>query len=590
VSDENAHGLRNSVRFIRQLIDPHWLPFGVAVFGGAVFAAGAVGGAVILGSMVDEVILPAFDEGEVISGSSILGWSFLLLAVVVVRIFGVIARRFFAGMTGERVARSYRQDLAHSYVRLPMSFYRERSAGDLLAHVDTDSETVTEVLHPLPFAFAAMFMAIFAAIAMLRVDPVLALLAFAIFPASVALNRVYRTKVQGPANEQQASVGKVSAVAHESFDGALVVKLLGREQAESERFDAKAEELRGHRIQVGTLRAVFESTLTAIPNLGIVLVVLVGAWRIDNGAATVGGLVQIAALFATLTLPLRILGYFLQTVPISQAASKRLASVTDRPFAAAGAGRTIDARTPADLHFNDVTLGFGDQTVVSGVSMEVKGGETVALVGATGSGKSTLVSALAGLLPPQSGSITFGGVPVDDLDPAVRADAIRIAFQEAFLFSDTIDANVGLERAGIERAKIDAGLSVSAASEFVAALPNGTDTVVGERGMTLSGGQRQRVALARALAGSPRLVVLDDATSAVDAAVERRILDSLRAGENAPSMLIVAHRLSTIRLADRVVFIKNGKVAGRGTHDELLANPDYLLLATAYEEAEAQDA
>ena len=569
------------------MVRPHWPVFTVAVLGGAVFAAGAVMSAMILGRLVDDVILPVFEQGEDISSSSLAGWAAVLLSVVVIRIIGVVARRYFAGMTAERVSRGFRRDLAHAYVRLPMSFYRRRSSGDLLAHVDTDSDTVTEVLHPLPFAFAAMFMAIFAAIAMFLVDPLLALLAFAIFPISIVLNRVYTQRVSVPATQQQASVGKVAAVAHESFDGALVVKLLGREQAETARFNAEAEELRQHRVRVGTLRAIFESTLNAVPSLGIVLVILIGAWRVESGAATVGGLIAISALFATLSLPLRILGYFLQNVPIARAASARLHSVLDEPFAEPGAGQML-TDADADLRFEHVIFGFGDQVIIDDVDLEVRAGETVALVGATGSGKSTLVSALAGLLEPLGGRITFGGIPIDDLDPAVHTDAIRIAFQEAFLFGDTIDANVGLERNGIERCEIDGAIATAGATGFVTALPDNTSTVVGERGMTLSGGQRQRVALARALAGQPRLVVLDDATSAVDAAIERQILDALRDSEHAPSMLIVAHRLSTIRLADRVVFVKAGRIAGRGTHEELLANPDYLALATAYEEAEAE--
>lgn len=576
-----------SIRFIGRMVRPHWPVFTVAVLGGAVFAAGAVMSAMILGRLVDDVILPVFEQGEDISSSSLAGWAAVLLSVVVIRIIGVVARRYFAGMTAERVSRGFRRDLAHAYVRLPMSFYRRRSSGDLLAHVDTDSDTVTEVLHPLPFAFAALFMAIFAAIAMFLVDPLLALLAFAIFPISIVLNRVYTQRVSVPATQQQASVGKVAAVAHESFDGALVVKLLGREQAETARFNAEAEELRQHRVRVGTLRAIFESTLNAVPSLGIVLVILIGAWRVESGAATVGGLIAISALFATLSLPLRILGYFLQNVPIARAASARLHSVLDEPFAEPGAGQML-TDADADLRFERVILGFGDQVIIDDVDLEVRAGETVALVGATGSGKSTLVSALAGLLEPLGGRITFGGIPIDDLDPAVRTDAIRIAFQEAFLFGDTIDANVGLERNGIERREIDGAIATAGATGFVTALPDNTSTVVGERGMTLSGGQRQRVALARALAGQPRLVVLDDATSAVDAAIERQILDALRDSEHAPSMLIVAHRLSTIRLADRVVFVKAGRIAGRGTHEELLANPDYLALATAYEEAEAE--
>ena len=200
-----------SIRFIGRLVRPHWPVFTVAVIGGAVFAAGAVGSAVVLGNIVDSVILPTFDEGRDVDMSTVLGWAALLLVIVVARIIGVVARRYFAGMTAERVSRGFRNDLAHAYVRLPMDFYRRRAAGDLLAHVDTDSDTVTEVLHPLPFAFAAFFMAIFAAIVMFTVDPLLALIAFAIFPASIMMNRIYTQKVEGPAREQQASVGKVAA-------------------------------------------------------------------------------------------------------------------------------------------------------------------------------------------------------------------------------------------------------------------------------------------------------------------------------------------------------------------------------------------
>ena len=275
-------------------------------------------------------------------------------------------------------------------------------------------------------------------------------------------------------------------------------------------------------------------------------------------------------------------------MPVARAANARLNSVLDEPFEAAGAGQRLPSG-PVDLRFQDVTLGFGDQVIVSDIDLEVRGGETGALVGATGSGKSTIVSALAGLLDPFEGTITFGDIDIDDLDPAERASAIRIAFQEAFLFGDSVDANVGLDRSGVAQPEIESALVTAGADRFVDALPDRSATVVGERGMTLSGGQRQRVALARALAGEPRLVVLDDATSAVDAAVERQILDALRDGDHAPAMLIVAHRLSTIRLADRVVFVKDGTIAGRGTHEQLLQDPDYLALATAYEEAEAED-
>lgn len=576
-----------SARFVAGLVRNHRLPLVVSVTGAAVYAFATVAAAVVFGHLVDDVVLPAFDGSRDVESATIVGWASLIVAISVLRIGGVIARRYYAGMTSERVARSLRHRLGEAYARLPMSFHRRRSPGDLLAHVDTDTETLITVLHPLPFSIAVVFMAAFAAIAMLLIDPIIAVVAFAVFPALIVSNRVYTRHVVKPATLQQDAVGRVATVAHESFDGALVVKLLGREADESRRFDNEASVLRAHRVEVGNIRAMFEAVLDALPNLGIVIVILVGAWRVDVGAVTIGGLVQIAALFMVLALPMRVLGFFLQGVPPSMAAHVRLDTVFSAPLPMVSVGRALPGG-PVDLLVRGLTLGHDDQTILSDVDLDVRAGETVALVGATGSGKSTLVAALAGLLPPMKGRIELGGVPVDDLDPTVRADAIRIAFQEAFLFADSIDANIALDRSGIERADIDEALVTAGADEFVADLPTGVTTVVGERGLTLSGGQRQRVALARALAGRPRLIVLDDATSAVDAAMEREILDALRAGVVTPSMLIVAHRLSTIRLADRVVFIKDGRVAGRGTHEQLLSDPEYLALATAYEQAEAE--
>ncbi len=586
-------GFVPAVRLVAELVRPHPAPFSVSVFGAAVYAGGTVAATIVLGRIVDRVVLPVLDGDAELSGSSIAGWAALVLVVAVLRIAGVIARRYFAGMTSERASRHFRRGLARSYVDLPMSFHRRRAAGDLLAHVDADTEVAVDVLHPVPFSLAVVMMAVFAAISMLLVDPLLALVAFAVFPLLIGFNRIYTHRIEEPSILQQDGIGRVATVAHESLDGALVVKLLGRTDAEVERFAAEADALRGHRIRVGDLRAIFESVLDALPNLGIAAVIVIGAWRVDQGAATVGGLVQVASLFAVLAFPMRVLGFFLESVPTSLAAKRRLESVLhepvpDRPSASVPGGE-------ARLEVRGLCAGYDRVSVLDDVSFDVRPGEIVALVGATGSGKSTIVSALAGLLEPTAGSIRLGGVDLATLDPADRADLVRIAFQESFLFADSVASNVGLDRPGADDTEIGRVLTVARADEFVAALPDGAATVVGERGLTLSGGQRQRLALARAFVGEPRVVVLDDATSAVDAAIESEILDALRSVRSSdgttvapPSMLVVAHRLSTIRLADRVVFLRQGRVAGSGSHTELLADPDYLALATAYEQTERE--
>ncbi len=577
----------SAARLVRNLIRPHLRPFSLAVLGSLLYAGGTVAGTVILGRAVDDVVLPVLDEGASLADTAMATWAILIVVVAIVRVAGVGARRYFAGMTAEQVSLRFRRDLSNSYVRLPMDFHRERHPGDLLAHIDSDTEKVTEVLHPLPFALAALFMVIFAAISVIVVDPQLALIGFVVFPILIGLNRLYTKRVELPATAQQQAVGQVTSVAHESFDGALVVKLLGREAQESQRFADEAEVLRGHRARVGDLRALFESALDALPSLGIVGVMIAGGWRVNAGAVTVGELVQVAALFSVLGFPVRVFGYFLENVPPSFAGRRRLRSVLDIAFPAQRVSLAMP-EGPLDLAVRGLTVRYGDQTVLADVDLDVAGGEVVALVGATGSGKSTLVDAIAGLIEPADGEITLNGVSRRDLDPAELANAVSFAFQEAFLFVDSVQDNIALGREGIGPNEVDAALSMAQAATFVAQLPDGPATVVGERGLSLSGGQRQRVALARALAGSPRLVVLDDATSAVDARIERRILDALRSSPEAPGMLIVAHRLSTIKLADRVVFIKDGRIVATGPHAELLTNPDYLALATAYENAEDQ--
>ena len=612
-----ASTTRQGMALIRELVGLHPLPFAVAVTGAAVYAAATVGSTIVLGRITDRVIFPTFETGEVPPGS--VAWAIAAIAAMtVLRVSGVVTRRYYAGMTSERGQRTFRRRLGDRYLALPMSWHQRTPAGQLLAHADNDTEITTEMLHPLPFSLGVAFLAIFSSASLLVIDVWLALVAFGIFPALTLLNRIYSRRVEQPAAQVQAAVGSVSAIAHESFDGALVVKTLGRADAEGRRFDRAAQRLRGHRVAVGYIRALFESVMEALPTFGIVLVVVFGTSRIGAGAITRGDLVQVAALFTVLALPMRVFGFFLEMVPPSVVSRRRLNLVLDEPMPTRSDPTLALPHGPLELRMRQVSFRYDNADrvddgapvdlrlvgpgpdrspgpgptgplVLDGVDLVAGAGEVVALVGSTGTGKSTLCSLAAGLIPPTDGTIELGGVSVGAIDPQERADAVALVFQESFLFADTIRANIDLGRdpgpADLDaEAAFRRATSVAQVDEFAVDLPEGWDTVVGERGVTLSGGQRQRVALARALVRQPRLLLLDDATSAVDPKIELQILRALQAGQ-ATTTLIVAQRVSTIALADRILYLAGGRIAAAGTHDDLLAEPGYRALVEAYEVA-----
>ncbi|HSL57299.1 MAG TPA: ABC transporter ATP-binding protein [Acidimicrobiales bacterium] len=584
MSHPPASVLRRGFRLIGRYVRLHPGPFLAALSGAVLFSGALVAGTVVLGRVTDELIIPAFEEGDTEVGV-VVAAAAAIIGLSVLRAVGVVVRRYFAAMVANRSQVSLRRSVIDTYLAVPLSFHQTTPTGELLAHADADVEAATEVLNPLPFTTGVISLIVFSIVSLALVDPMLMLVGVAVFPILTVINRVYTARVEEPASMVQEHVGRVSNVAHESFDGALVVKTLGREAHEVDRMRRASDGLRDSRIEVGRLRATFEPTIDLIPNVGTVVLLLVGSWRLSDGAVTTGELVQAMALFGVLAFPMRVVGFFLEEMPRSVVSLERIDRVLAEPPAPSpspdAALRLPDG--PLALEVRDVGYAYGDAApVLDGVSFDAAPGEIVALVGPTGAGKSTLCQLLVRLSDPDRGHIRLGGVDLAHVRPDELRRAAALVFQESFLFADTVGDNIGLDT-GASPAEVLAAARIARADRFIAELPHGFDTPMGERGVTLSGGQRQRVALARALVRQPRLLLLDDATSAVDALIEAEILDGLRRALDTTTV-IVAHRVSTIELADRVVYLHAGRVVAQGTHAELLALPAYEALVRAYEE------
>ena len=585
------HIWRRGGRLIARSLRAHPGPHTIAMLGAMVFVFAAVGGAWVLRGVTDELIVPALDDGALagtgsgggVSANSVWLAMAALIGVSFLRGLSVVTRRFFLSMAEFRTQRDWRRGLLWHYLDVPLRFHRSKPTGELLAHADIDVQMATMVLKPLAFSVSVVLLVLVSIVSIALVHPLLALIAAILFPALVVVSQKYSALVEEPAALAQQRVGDVSAIAHESFDGAVIVKTLGREAAEVERMLKASDRLREWRVRVGRLRANFEPVIDSLPNVGIILMILVGTWLVSRGDASEGDLVLAATLFGLLTTPLRVFGFFLEELPRSVVSLERVDRVMAHPLQDRSGTATLPDG-PLGVVVDELTVTYDRSEAVSEMSFVVDPGETLALVGPTGSGKSTLLESIAGLLEPSGGSISIGGIVVDDLAPEELSRGVALAFQEAFLFASSISENVAMDRLGVD---IDGSLWLAEADKFVAALPSGSATVVGERGQTLSGGQRQRVALARALARSPQLLLLDDATSAVDPVVEARILDNL--GHHLDTtVIVVAHRISTILLADRVAYIEAGRVVAVGRHEDLLEREDYRSLVMSYEQADLQ--
>ncbi len=539
-------------------------------------SARSIGGALVWMALV--VVIPllvgrAIDDIRSGNREDLVPVVVLLVVAGVFQAVGIGARRYFGFRLSYRAEADLRNRMFSHIQRLAFSFHDQTSTGQLMARSSSDLSQVRLIFAMLPITLANLAMFLLVVTVLIVIDPILGVVAGLTVPTLLVSANRYARRVIDLSFRVQERLADLSQVVEEAVGGIQVVKAYGQEAQERERLDGAASRIFEKTTALAKQSAAFGPLFELIPSAGTVAVLWLGGIRVVDGALTLGEFVAFLQYLAVLVLPIRITGWFFANLPRAAAAASRVDELleTAPEVADPAPARTLPPGR-GEVVFEDVSFGYPDgPEVLDDVTVRVRGGTAVGLVGATGSGKTTLAHLIPRFHDPASGRVLLDGIDVRDLRLDDLRSEVAVVFQETFLFSASIRDNIALGAPEAGDEEVRAAARLAQAHDFICELPSDYETVVGERGHSLSGGQRQRVALARAVLRDPRVLILDDATSSVDAIVEAEIQAALRRVMAGRTTIIIAHRTSTLALVDEVVFLEDGRVVATGTHAELLA-------------------
>jgi ATP-binding cassette subfamily B protein len=568
-------------RFLRAVIRSQSGGVAGAVTSGLLWQAGAVAAPLVVKYAIDHGIVTHDHH-------ALLIWLLVLLGVGMLEVVAGAFRHLYAIRNRANSDARVRDAIFAHALRLDASYHDRVGPGELLSRASSDSLHVARMMDAIGHTIGYALTVVAVAAVMLVLDWRLAIVVLLPVPFITAAAWLYSRRYDRGTRELQEAWGQASTLVEETVSGIRVVKGLGAGDALLGRFRGRSAEVMRRALHLARLDAVFIPLLEMLPLLGIAAVLWLGGRATIDGSLTVGSFVAFNAYVVMLVWPLRVLGQRVTTVQKALAASSRIADVLEAEprLREPRHPQELDHPARGDIRLDEVRFGHdGDRAVLDGLDLHVAPGESLALVGATGSGKSTVAGLLARLYDPEGGRVLLDGHDLRELRLTDVRSAVALVFDETFLFSESVRENIRLARPDASDADVRRAAELAGAAAFVDELPDGYDTVLGERGFSLSGGQRQRVAIARAILADPAVLVLDDATSAVDASKEQEIRAALAEVMRGRTTLVIGHRPATIALADRVAVLEGGRIVEQGTHAELIARSPRYRALLALEEA-----